>query len=306
MGTCTRADDRIAAPISAGRFGVPRRTTATVAHISDLHFGREIPERVAGLLADLTAQEPDLIIASGDLTERALHRQFRAARSFLDRLPAPYLVCPGNHDVPLYRLDERLLRPTHRFRRHISADLGPVHHGRGFTALGLNSAHGRTWKSGRVEAAALARLCAAAEAAPAGDLRIVAAHHPFLPPPDAPDARLVDDAESILTAMAESGVDLIVGGHIHRAFAGDARRVFPRLPGQLLVAQAPTATSIHLRDRPNGYNLIHFGETFVEVSVRYWSADQDGFEADSTQRFPRVPRGVEAADLAPARAEAFA
>jgi 3',5'-cyclic AMP phosphodiesterase CpdA len=304
--TCTRASEKRFTPTIAGRPRESRPATATVAHISDLHFGREIPEIVSGLLADLAATDPDLIIVSGDLTERALHSQFRAARDFLDRLPAPYLVCPGNHDIPLYRLDERFLRPTARFRRHISADLGPVHHGRGFTALGLNSAHGRTWKSGRVEAGPLARLCAAVEAAPAGNLRIVAAHHPFLPPPDAPQSRLVDDAESILTALAACGADLILGGHIHRAFAGDARRTFPHLPAQLLVAQAPTATSVHLRDRPNGYNLIHFGEAFVEIAVRYWTAGTRGFETESSQRFSRTRRDTKPADGATARMEAFA
>lgn len=299
-----RAVEEAAVRLPGGRAS-GRDPSARVAHISDLHFGREKPEIVAALLGDLADVNPDLIVVSGDLTERALHRQFRAARRFLDRLPAPYLVCPGNHDVPLYRLDERLLRPTDRFRRHISADLGPVHHGRGFTALGLNSAHGMTWKSGRVEAAALARLCAKAESAPAGNLRIVAAHHPFLPPPDAPDARLVDEAESVLTAMATSGVDLILGGHVHRAFAGDARRAFPRLPGQLLVAQAPTATSIHLRDRPNGYNLIRIGATYVEVAVRYWAAARGRFETDSSQRFRRASRAANAAETPQARMEAF-
>lgn len=265
----------------------------TIAHISDLHFGREIPEVVAGLLADLAEAGPDLIVVSGDLTERALHRQFRAARNFLDRLPAPYLVCPGNHDIPLYRLDERFLRPTGRFRRHISADLGPVHRGRGFRVHGLNSAHGWTWKSGRVDPAALDRLCAAIEASPVEDLRIVAAHHPFLPPPDAPQARLVDDAGTVLAALAACGADLILGGHIHRAFAGDARRVFPGLSGQLLVAQAPTATSVHLRDRPNGYNLIRFDEARVEVAVRYWSKRRSRFETESTCEFPRARRSIE-------------
>ncbi|HVL55812.1 MAG TPA: metallophosphoesterase, partial [Burkholderiaceae bacterium] len=74
----------------------------TVLHLSDLHFGR-LAEEVVGPLADAAARlRPDLIAVSGDLTQRARASQFRSARQFLDLLPGPKIVVPGNHDVPLY------------------------------------------------------------------------------------------------------------------------------------------------------------------------------------------------------------
>ena len=88
----------------------------TVAHLSDLHFGREDPRVVEAVLQDVDAQHPDLVVVSGDLTQRARRGQFQAARAFLDRFKAPVLVVPGNHDIPLFDLARRFFRPLKRYR----------------------------------------------------------------------------------------------------------------------------------------------------------------------------------------------
>ena len=98
----------------------------TVAHISDLHFGREEPRVAEGLLADLSGLRPRLVVLSGDLTQRARRRQFAAARDFLARIEAPPLIVPGNHDIPLFDVARRFLRPLHRFRDYISRDVDPL------------------------------------------------------------------------------------------------------------------------------------------------------------------------------------
>ena len=81
----------------------------TLAHISDLHFGRTDPERVKGLEDELARARPDLVVVSGDLVQRARVSHFIAARAFLDRLPFPYLVIPGNHDIPVFNPLKRFL-----------------------------------------------------------------------------------------------------------------------------------------------------------------------------------------------------
>jgi 3',5'-cyclic AMP phosphodiesterase CpdA len=83
----------------------------TVVHLSDLHFGRTDQALIDPLLARVHSEKPDCVVVSGDLTQRARVQEFRAARAFLDRLPRPQVVVPGNHDVPLYRVLERMSRP---------------------------------------------------------------------------------------------------------------------------------------------------------------------------------------------------
>ena len=91
-----------------------------IAHISDLHFGRHDPSMVDGLVHSLDQNRPDLVAVSGDLTQRARHTEFTAARHFLDRIGRPIVVVPGNHDVPLYAVHRRFLQPYKKFNRHIA------------------------------------------------------------------------------------------------------------------------------------------------------------------------------------------
>src|SRR3954471_16734760 len=97
----------------------------TIAHISDLHFGRLDRPVAEGLVADLARHKPDLLVVSGDFTQRARERQFAAAAAYLKRLPTPQLVVPGNHDVPLFDVIRRIFFPLARYRRLISRDLRP-------------------------------------------------------------------------------------------------------------------------------------------------------------------------------------
>src|SRR5436190_8754647 len=91
----------------------------TIAHLSDLHFGRVAPETLSPLRDAVASLRPDLVAVSGDLTQRARKRQFQQARDFLDSLPGPQVVVPGNHDVPLYNVLARWLWPLENYRRHI-------------------------------------------------------------------------------------------------------------------------------------------------------------------------------------------
>src|SRR6185503_12471780 len=108
--------------------GRPRlEAMRTIAHISDVHFGRTDPAVVEGLIKDLSEREPSLLVVSGDFTQRARERQYAAAAAFLKRLPAPQLVVPGNHDIPLFDIVRRFFFPLARYRRHITADLRPAY-----------------------------------------------------------------------------------------------------------------------------------------------------------------------------------
>ena len=112
----------------------------TLVHLSDLHFGRLDEAIVPPLVERIKSVRPDLIAISGDLTQRARRGQFRQARVFLDQLPFPTIVVPGNHDVPLFNLAARVLDPFGGYRRHIDANLEPSRIDDEMAVIGLNSA----------------------------------------------------------------------------------------------------------------------------------------------------------------------
>ena len=129
----------------------------TLAHLSDLHFGRIGRGVLDALHRRLWQVKPDLVVVSGDLTQRARARQFRAARAFLDTLPTPQLVVPGNHDVPLYNVFARFLAPLAGYRRFVADEVDPSFVDDEIAVVGINTARSFTWKGGGVSEAQLAR-----------------------------------------------------------------------------------------------------------------------------------------------------
>ncbi len=154
----------------------------TIAHISDLHFGRHDETAAERLLADISAVRPDLLVITGDLTQRARHSQFAAARAFLEKLPRPVIVIPGNHDVPLYDVIERFVGRLARYRRYICDELQPFFADDEIALLGLNTARSAAFSNGRISFRQAAAIKSVFAQMPASRLRILAIHHPLAVP----------------------------------------------------------------------------------------------------------------------------
>jgi 3',5'-cyclic AMP phosphodiesterase CpdA len=258
----------------------------TIAHLSDLHFGTEIPAVVEGVVADLQSRSPSLIVISGDFTQRARRKQFSAARDFLKRLPQPQLAVPGNHDVPLYDVIRRFAAPLVRYRRFIAADVDPDFIDDELCVVGLNTARSSTWKNGRLSVEQIESL--RPRLARAGlRHKIVVTHHPFLPPPDDVGIALVGRAARAIPLLDECNVDVLLAGHLHQGYAGDIRSHYPAARRAVIAAQAGTATSGRTRHEPNAYNWITLDRTQITIEVRTWNGQAFApLQATSYQRHP--------------------
>ena len=256
-----------------------------IAHISDLHFGHEDPAVADALAAALNADPPDLVAVSGDLTQGAHQHEFAAARAFFDRLSAPVLAVPGNHDITPYDLAERFLDPYRRWRHHIGTDTQPVWHDGRTAVAGLNTARrmglSLDWSRGRIGSGRLRQVLSRLAALPPELVRIVVAHHPLLPPDEAPETRVVGNATAALAAFADAGVRLVLAGHLHTGFS----HLVPSPAGMgLTVLQAATAISTRLRGEPNAYNVI-----VVESDGRT-TAETQAWDGEAWR--PVTPTGV--------------
>jgi 3',5'-cyclic AMP phosphodiesterase CpdA len=243
----------------------------TIAHISDLHFGRHDPAVTEGLLADLAAQRPDLVAVSGDLTQRARHHEFAAARDFLDRLSAPVIVVPGNHDVPLYNIARRAFQPLTRFARYISAAPLPFFADGELAVLGINTARSAAFSNGRISRDQMAAIRRQFSELDGTAFRVLVTHHPLTPPPHAPDRGIVGRARHALDAVAEAGIELLLTGHYHQTFTGESASYHLAAQRSVLVSQAGTATSTRLRDEVNSYNVIRIDGREVGCEQRAWT-----------------------------------
>lgn len=259
----------------------------TIAHLSDLHFGREDPRAVEALVVDLAALAPSLVAVSGDLTQRARRAEFARARAFLARLAPPKLVVPGNHDVPLFDVPRRVLSPLGRFRTWVTPDLAPTWEDGDVLAVGVNTARSLTWKAGRVSLAQLEALRAAFCRGDPGRLHVLVAHHPFSPPAGRPREAIVGRAAAALSALAGCGLDLVLTGHLHREFTGDLAG--HTLARGALALHAGSAVSRRLRGEANSYNVVRVDGPRLAVELRVLAAE--GFTAARTLRFLRTGAG---------------
>lgn len=245
-----------------------------IAHISDLHFGTEDHAVAEGLLTDLAEHQPHLIAVSGDLTQRARPREFRLAREYLDRMSAPKLIVPGNHDLPLFNVVARMFRPLKRYRRLVTTDLHPFFLDEELAVAGVNTARSTNWKNGRISVKQIQGLKAKFDTVPHHLFKVLVSHHPFIPPARDADAAIVGRARAALKVLEACGCSLILAGHLHHAYNGDVRPHHLEIKRSILVAQAGTAISHRRRDEANAYNVITMDADLLKLEVRRWDGRQ--------------------------------
>jgi 3',5'-cyclic AMP phosphodiesterase CpdA len=247
-----------------------------LVHLSDLHFGAHDAELVETVDWQMDQLKPDLVVISGDFTQRARTEQFRQACEFLEGLRErghEVLGVPGNHDVPLYDVLRRFMSPLARYRRFIDESLCPFIELPGVAVLGINTARSLTFKDGRINKDQVEFIRETFARTPSEAVRILVTHHPLLALRVGGQVeRAVGRQELALDVIEESGVDMLLAGHIHHASSQDASELVTRAGG-VLVVQAGTATSTRVREQEQSFNVIDVGEGKVTIRVHAWNGE---------------------------------
>lgn len=249
-----------------------------LAHLSDLHFGAAHAHLTQRLLEHLNTLELELVVISGDLTQHAKRSEFRAAQEFLQALKHPYLVVPGNHDLSEWRLWERFVYPWKKWKAFISPELDVVYRGSGFCAVGLNTArrfgHHPDWSRGRLNVQQLSWMRRQFELSPEQDLRILVTHHPFYLTPAAQHRGHVGRHRQAWPVLQAAGVDLLLSGHLHLAYAAS-------LNGAVMIS-AGTGISTRLKGEANSFHLMTASAEQLVLQTLLWN------ESEFAARLPQI------------------
>ncbi len=264
----------------------------TLIHISDIHFGRADYAVAERLRETINEFAPDLLIVSGDLTQRARSKQFVEARNFLRALPKPQIVVPGNHDIPMHNPFARFITPLDKYKKFISKDLEPFFMDGEIAVIGINTARSLTIKDGKINDKQIAvirqRMCAIDDKM----LKAVVTHHPFDLPAGFDEDDIVNNAERAMPQIADCGADVFFSGHLHVSHIAHTANRYKLPTGRnALIIQAGTATSTRVRGEKNSFNLIEF--EFPRLTVKRFECQtaEKGFTEAQTQEFVQGEKG---------------
>ncbi len=260
-------------------------------HLSDIHFGAVDHTLLPPLIDAVQRMQPHLVVVSGDLTQRAKPSEFAEAAVFLDQLPQPQLVVPGNHDVPLYNPYSRFVGKLKRYQRFITPDLEPFFLDEEIAVLGINTARSLTWKGGRISSRQIAitreKFCALDPRIS----RVVVTHHPFDLPESIAAGNLVGRARIAMGHLAECGADLLLAGHMHLSSVSSTFVRYQIAGHSALVVQAGTATSTRGRGEINSFNSIQIDAGSIAIERWEWSREEVAFKPTTRESYDKTRDG---------------
>ena len=264
----------------------------TLVHLSDLHFGRIDLSLVDPLRRAVIDVKPDLIVISGDFTQRARQSQFAAAQAFVDSLQLRTLVVPGNHDIPLYDLVERFAAPLTRYRRFISAELEPEYEDDEMIVIGVNTA--RAWVfpfgEGRINAQQVDRILHRLAAVPSTKMRVIVTHHPFDLPPGVHERRLLGRSAEAMARLGAANADLFLSGHLHISHVSHTVDRYEAAGHSALIVQAGTVSTRSRGEQPS-FNVLRMHRPEIELLRSAWDPAAASFTASPVGRYRHQSSG---------------
>lgn len=259
-----------------------------LVHLSDPHFGTIKPSAMKALLISMKVLNPDAILISGDITQRARLKQFEEARIFtrtFDHIPV--LVLPGNHDIPMYNIFGRFFHPYFGFKNILKGKLNQELDLKNVHVLALNSTRRSRAIQGEIDLSVLERRLK--ETMTDHQVRIVVFHHPMDCPKRVDEKNLLTNRKEVIEILSRYDVDVVLSGHIHDPFVCLSAHRYPEIKRPMIIGVAGTCLSTRTRlDANNSFNLldIQFEEKIPKLAItRYDLVDESSFEATTSHRF---------------------
>lgn len=261
-----------------------------VVHISDLHFGRVDKKRVKPIISKIQELKPDIVVISGDFTQRAKEKEFKDAKKFIKDLKYPVFVIPGNHDIPLYNFFKRMLFPFTNYKKYISTDFAPVYTDDEIAIFGVNSVRRFAITSGKIRKAQLQTIENQAKELPDHILKIVVSHHPF----DLPfnkkthhniTHKVIARSQYAMKRLSQIGINIFLSGHLHVHHISDTSLRYKIDGYRALIIQAGTAISTRFRGEPVSFNVIDIDKPVI--TIKHYSGFHRGavFNLISTETY---------------------
>jgi 3',5'-cyclic AMP phosphodiesterase CpdA len=237
--------------------------------------------------------KPDVIVISGDITMRARKNEFIAAKAFLDRLPFPQIIVPGNHDIPLYNVYSRFFQALKKYKHYITEDLEPVYKDESMVIYGLNTARSFALVRGRVDLSQIKKICAEFDKLPREVLRVVVTHHPFDLPENFRAHNLQWKPALAMGMLINSKVDIFLGGHTHKSLVDHVPSLAKSLGYDPLIIQAGTSTSVRTRREAfnNSFNIIHVDYPEMQIENYFWDKENKVFSPNIIKNFTHTEKG---------------
>jgi 3',5'-cyclic AMP phosphodiesterase CpdA len=264
----------------------------TVVHLSDLHFGRIDPSLVEPLRRAVMDAQPDLIVISGDFTQRARRSQFAAAREFVRSLQRQTLVVPGNHDIPLYDVVERLAAPLRRYRQYISAELEPDYEDDELIVIGVNTARALVFPfgEGRINERQVDRIVQRLAPVASAKLRVIVTHHPFDLPPGVHERRLLGRSAEAMARLGAVNADLFLSGHLHISHVSHTVDRYEAAGHSALIVQAGTVSTRSRGEQPS-FNVLRMQRPEIELTRHSWDDHEADFASQLVGRYRHSSSG---------------
>lgn len=235
-----------------------------VLHISDLHFGRINPPAIESLEQFLSndSLNLDLIIMTGDWTQRARRGQYKDAQEFIKKMPVPVLTVPGNHDIPLYNFVSRLVQPLANYNKFIRNVTRDNFQDSEVAIVGFRTASVLRTVEGRILESDVLRAERFFQAADPHAIRIIACHHPIFVPELISQIR----PQAMIQRLLNLRPQIILSGHSHLNWI---EFVNPGTEQEVLHISAGSATSSRLRGEVNNFHVLEISDRNVKVETYF-------------------------------------
>ena len=271
----------------------------TLMHISDLHAGPPFSTDKAELIIrEAWELKPDLMVLSGDMVQRAdFTHHWRQIRAFIDQLPEPRLIVPGNHDIPMFNQVARYLWPFKRYKKYITPNLQPIAECEGLVAIGISTVRSFTIENGKLGRHKIAWLEQTLKRYGDDVCKVVVMHHHVVQPPGPATQKkdVIIGAPETLAALDRGGAELVLCGHVHTSYIGNTLEFDPTLRQGTIIAQSGTTTSRRGRlwqRGKNSFNIIEVEDQVIRISQRMFLEDAGRFVPVSEHVFPRRSGGA--------------